>query len=104
MPIYREGYVMALLTDGIRQKLPPLYSQENTVEPVAQVRFFDSFGDWSWYVLEFDGENLFFGLVLGFERELGYFTLAEFEEINREAGFERIQRDLAFQPTKLSLI
>lgn len=95
---------MALLTQEIRRKLPPLYSQENTVEPVAQVRFFDSLGDWSWYVLEFDGENLFFGLVLGFERELGYFTLAEFEEVNREAGLERIQRDLAFKPTKLSLI
>jgi hypothetical protein len=29
---------------------------------------------WTWYSTEFDGEDLFFGLVVGFETELGYFN------------------------------
>jgi len=95
---------MALLTKEIRQELPPLYSQENTEDPLARIRFQDTLGDWSCYAIEFDGENLFFGLVLGFERELGYFTLAEFEQVNREAGFTRIERDSGFQPTRISAI
>jgi hypothetical protein len=95
---------MALLTKEIRQELPPLYSQENTDDPLARVRFYDAMGDWSWYAIEFDGEDLFFGLVLGFERELGYFTLSEFEQVNRAAGFTRIERDSGFQPTRISAI
>jgi hypothetical protein len=95
---------MPLLTTEIKEKLPPLYSQENTADPLALVRFYDTLGDWSWYVIEFDGENLFFGLVFGFESELGYFSLAEFEQLNREAGFARIERDEAFEPTPISAI
>jgi Protein of unknown function (DUF2958) len=92
---------MALLTQEIKEKLPALYSQEGQ-ELVAVVRFYDSLSDWSWYGVEFDGKQLFFGLVIGFERELGYFSLAEFEEVNREAGFERICRDLEFGPRRIS--
>ncbi|MGE0266610.1 MAG: DUF2958 domain-containing protein [Candidatus Obscuribacterales bacterium] len=95
---------MALLTEKDRQELPALYSQENTEDPVAQIRFYDTLGGWSWYGIEFDGEDLFFGLVLGFERELGYFTLAELEQVNQAAGFTRIERDPGFQPTELSKI
>jgi hypothetical protein len=90
---------MQLLTTKVKEDLPPLYSQENNPDPLALIRFVDTLGDWSWYAIEFDGDNLFFGLVLGFERELGYFTLAEFEEVNRAAGFARIQRDKDFRPT-----
>ncbi|MGD9683525.1 MAG: DUF2958 domain-containing protein [Candidatus Obscuribacterales bacterium] len=95
---------MALLTRKDRQDLPPLYSQENTEDPIARIRFMDILGSWSWYAIEFDGEDLFFGLVLGFERELGYFALSELEQVNRAAGFTRIERDSGFQPTKISEI
>lgn len=95
---------MALSNKDLDLVLPRLYTQEHEPDPIAQVRFHDSLGSWSWYAIEFDGEDLFFGLVLGFERELGYFTLSEFREVNRAAGFDRIERDAHFQPTRLSLI
>lgn len=95
---------MTLLTQEVKEQLGALYSQEHDPDPVAVVRFYDTLGDWSWYATEFDGETLFFGVVLGFERELGYFSLAEFEQVNRDAGFDRIKRDADFQPTKLSEI
>jgi len=92
---------MALLTEEIKKSLPALYSQEENKAPLARARFIDSLGDWSWYAIEFDGDNLFFGLVLGFERELGYFTLSEFEEVNQKAGFDRIQLDPDFTPVSV---
>ena len=53
---------MALLTKKLQRKLPPLYSQENNPSPLAKVKFIDTLGDWSWYAVEFDGDNTFFGL------------------------------------------
>lgn len=94
---------MALLTKDL-QKLPPLYSQEHTPDPLALVRFYDTLGNWSWYGIEFDGKNLFFGLVFGLERELGYFSLEEFEAVNSESGFPRIKQDLTFTAKPISEI
>jgi len=95
---------MSLLTKEIELRLPALYSQEDNPDPSAIVRFYDTLGDWSWYATEFDGTSLFFGVVLGFERELGYFSLAEFEQVNRDAGYDRIRRDPNFKPTRVSVI
>ncbi|OHB59060.1 MAG: hypothetical protein A2Y12_18475 [Planctomycetes bacterium GWF2_42_9] len=44
-----------------------------------------------------------FGLVLGHERELGYFSLSELESCQGPLGL-RIERDLHFAPTPLSKI
>lgn len=95
---------LKLLTGELKVKLPPLYSQENNRDPLALVRFYDTLGDWSWYAIEFDGESTFFGLVLGFERELGYFSLEELEQVNESAGFPRIERDSGFEPVPVSKI
>ena len=72
---------MKLLTQAIRKALPPLYSQDGKGEAViAHVKFFTPDSNWTWYATEFDPESgLFFGLVQGFEEELGSFSLAELE-------------------------
>jgi len=59
--------------------------------------------DWHWYPVEFDGKDLFFGLVIGFERELGYFSLAELESVKVLAGFG-VMRDESFVPVPVSTI
>ncbi len=41
-------------------------------ETLAQVKFFTPDAQWTWYVSEFDGEDLFFGLVIGLDIELGW--------------------------------
>ena len=92
---------MKLITEEIRKTLPPLYANENEKDPIARVKFFTPWTSWTWYATEFDGEDIFFGLVDGFEAELGYFSLAELESITGPAGLT-IERDLYFKPTPLS--
>ena len=94
---------MELLTKALREQLPPLYAQEHEADPLVICKFFTPDGQWTWYVLEFDGEDMFFGWVVGFEEELGYFRLSELRQARGPWGL-LIERDLHFQPTRLSLV
>lgn len=90
-----------LLPDEIREKLPKLYETEEIgLLAVAIVKYFSPDGGWTWYASEFDGEDIFFGLVDGFETELGYFSLSELQEIRGSLGLP-IERDLYYQPKTL---
>jgi len=94
---------MRLLTKGIRNKLPGLYSQEKKEAKDVKiiVKFFNPAGSWSWYATEFDGVDTFFGLVDGFEKELGYFSLKELEGFRGSFGLG-IERDLHFKNKTLA--
>lgn len=94
---------MKLLTEELRKTIPPLYSTEHEEDPLVRVNFFTPDSNWTWYVLEFDGEDTFFGLVEGFATELGYFSLSEMESARGPLGMS-IERDLYFKPTPLSKI
>lgn len=66
-----------LLPDDVRAQLPKLYKQERLGdEAIAYLRLDSSHG-WSWFVTEFDGIDRMFGLVRGYELELGFFSLSE---------------------------
>jgi hypothetical protein len=91
-----------LLPDEIRKQLPPLYSQDGKGgKAIAYAKFF--LGSWTWWATEFDGEDTFFGLVEGFEKELGYFSLSELENTKGPLGLP-IERDLHWQPKPLDEI
>ena len=95
---------MKLLTAAILKKLPKLYSQEHVADPLVVVKFFTPDGNWTWYATEggaVDGDFLFFGLVDGFEKELGYFSLAELQQSRGPLGLP-IERDMYFTPAPLS--
>jgi hypothetical protein len=104
---------MKLLTEEIRKKLPPLYSQDGKgSKAIAHVKFFTPDSSWTWWVTEGspikddDGNEIdfhFFGLVEGFERELGYFSLSELESAKGPMGLP-IERDLFWQPKTLEEI
>jgi len=90
-----------LLDEKSRDKLPPLYSgEEQGLDALAQVKFFTPDNSWTWYASEFDGEDIFFGLVIGFEIELGYFSLKEIQEARGPLGLP-IERDLHYKPKSL---
>ena len=92
------------MTEDLRKKLPKLYGQEKLAgDAVVYVKFFTPDSNWTWYATEFDGEDLFFGLVEGFEREFGYFSLRELESVRGPMGLA-IERDLYWQPKKLKEI
>ena len=66
--------------------------------PVA-VKFFCPWSSWTWYATEYDpADGLFFGLVDGFEAELGYFSRAELEELVGPMGLY-IERDIHWSGT-----
>ncbi len=67
---------------------------------IAIVKFFTPDANYTWYATEFDGEDIFFGLVDGFEKELGYFSLHELATIRGKLGFP-VERDETFEPETL---
>ena len=93
---------MQLLPNSIAKRLPPLYSQEEQGEnAIAAVKFFTPWTSWTWYASEYDPEKrLCFGVVVGHEREFGYFCLDELEEIRGPGGLT-IERDLYWKPRPL---
>ncbi len=93
---------MKLLTEEIRKRLPPLYSTEETPleEKIAQVKFFTPDSSWTWYAVEFDGEDIFWGWVQGIEEEFGTFSLSELASVRGKLGLP-VERDKFFEPTPL---
>lgn len=91
---------MTLLPDELAAELPALGATEHEADPLVRVKFFALASSWTWYVIEYDPQQrLFFGLVDGFEKELGYFSLTELESL----GW-RVERDLYFKPVPLSSV
>jgi hypothetical protein len=91
---------MKLLTKDIIKQLPSVRSQEEKgLDALAVVKFFTPDSSWTWYASEFDGE-MFYGLVVGFEPELGYFSLSELTNTRGKLGLP-IERDKWFKPTPL---
>jgi hypothetical protein len=92
---------MRLLDSESREKLPGLYENEEVgLDAKALVKFFSPGSNWTWYASEFDGEDIFFGLVSGFELELGYFSLREMQSVRGPLGLP-IERDLHYEPRSL---
>ena len=92
---------MELLTKELRAQLPTLYSQEHVPDPLMLCKSFTPDSDWTWYACEFDGDDVFFGYVVGFEHELGYFLLSELTQARGPLGLP-IERDIHFSPLRLS--
>jgi hypothetical protein len=87
----------------MRVQLPALYSTEHEADPIMMVKFFTPDAGWTWYASEYDGEDIFFGFVDGLDQELGYFSLAELQEIRGPFGLP-VERDIHFAPTPLSVV
>jgi len=100
----KQPHRMQLLTKEIRKHLPPLGSQDGKGgKAVAHVKFFTPDSSWTWYATEFDGQDMFFGLVEGQEKELGYFSLSELQNARGPMGLA-IERDLHWTPKTLAEI
>lgn len=93
------------MTKELIEKMPDLYSQEDKgLDAVVQVKFFSPYSNWTWYATEFDGKDVFFGYVEGFENELGTFSLSELDKVTTKMfGTEvpAVERDLYWTPRPL---
>jgi hypothetical protein len=95
---------MKLMTAEILKKIPALYAQDGKGEAAkVYVKIFCPWGNFTWFATEYDPETRqFFGLVVGFETELGYFSLDELEAIHGPFGL-KIERDRHFPIGKLTV-
>lgn len=105
---------LVLFPKEIRGTVPQLYyNDENNVsanDMLIHVKFFC--GAFTWYAAEWgdeDGQIIFFGYVQNHSTpsfsELGFFSLMEFEDFNRNHAFPKIERDLYFgEPKPLSQV
>jgi hypothetical protein len=95
---------MDLLPADVQACLPALYSQEKIADPVVHVKFFTPDAGWTWYATEGspEGEDfIFFGYVIGLDREWGYFALSELRKARGPFGLP-VERDLYFTSRPLS--
>lgn len=92
-----EQFKQALALRGT----PPLYSQDGKGKnATVYVKIFDPCGSWTWYITEWDGTSIAFGLVNGFEKELGYIDLAELATTRGAMGIG-LEIDVWFKPQTL---
>ena len=96
-----------LIGERERALLPALYACENAPDPAAEVKLFMPGTRWTWYLLEFDGDDTLFGYVKsGLDErfdELGYISLSELEALVGPFGL-RVERDVHWEPTRLSVL
>ena len=97
-----------LMTKELGETIPALYANENVEEydtVLAAAKLFSPYNGWTWYITEWDAETgLCFGLVEGFETELGYFDLTELAEVTVLGGVPAVERDLYWEPKTLGEI
>ncbi len=97
-----------LMTKELGDTIPALYANENVEnydDVLAPAKLFSPYGNWTWYVTEWNPETgECFGLVQGFETELGYFSLDELAEATVFGGVPAVERDLYWEPKTLGEI
>ena len=90
-----------LIPPEIADPIPGLYDTENEPNPLVHVKLFFPNSSWYWFITEMNKlDGLCFGLVNGFELELGYFSLEELLTETDTLGCP-IERDEHWTPVPL---
>ena len=95
---------MELLPDELRQRLPPLHSQDQAVEPMVWIHYQIGTTSIHWYVIEGQPEGddfVFFGFVADRNPDFRMFRLSELKD-RRGLFDERVVRDEDFVPGMLT--
>lgn len=84
-------------------QLPQLYATEHVPleDKLIVAKLFHPASNWTWYVIEYDGSDMCWGMVEGHELEYGYFSLNELRQLIGPYGL-CIERDRYFKPCKVA--
>jgi hypothetical protein len=90
---------MKLMTKEISEQAQQQYHFGSGMEQMIVAKFFDPTGSWSWFLMNQDPSdpNYLWGIVKGFEIEMGSFSLQELQDFRGRFGIG-IERDLYFTP------
>jgi hypothetical protein len=80
-----------------------LTDEGEAISKLLRVKLFDPTGAWTWYIQDWDGEDICFGWVEGFESEWGSFSLQELSSIPGPLGIG-IEIDVYFTPVEAQTI
>ena len=94
---------MELTPKSIKSKFPKIGETADSKDPIVVCKYFLPGSGWTWYAIEYDGNNLFYGYVIGYFPELGYFSLNELKKLKGMFNLA-VERDLYFDPKPLSEI
>ena len=96
---------MQLMTKEIEKAARAQYPMGSDFSQKIVAKFFDPTGSWSWYVMNQDPSDpdYLWGIVKGFEVEMGSFSLSELQAVRGRFGLG-IERDLHFHPVPAAVI
>lgn len=92
---------MVLIPEELLTKIPPIGKTADEANPMVWVKLFYPDFSWTWYIIEYDGSDLCFGYVEGFENELGSFSLKELQTHRGKLGLP-LERARYWKPRRLS--
>ena len=102
----RRGH--QLITRTLAEQIPALGAHDGITDldaVLVPAKLFSPYTGWRWYVTEWDARTgRCFGLVQGFETELGSFDLTELSEATVLGGVPAVERDLYWTPKTLGEI
>ena len=97
-----------LMTKELGDTIPTLYANEHVAnydDVLAAAKLFSPYTGWRWFITEWEpATGTCFGLVEGFETELGYFSLDELAEATVFGCVPAVERDLYWQPKTIGEI
>jgi hypothetical protein len=87
------------MTKEIEQAARKQYPLGSSFDQKIVAKFFDPTGSWTWYLMNQDPEepDYLWGIVNGFEIEMGSFSLSELQSVRGKFGLG-IERDIHFRP------
>lgn len=90
---------MKLMTKTIEKAAQKQYAKGSSNDQMIVAKFFDPCGSWTWYLMNQDpgDPDYLWGIVKGFEVEMGSFSLSELENVRGKLGLG-IERDRYFEP------
>ena len=91
---------MKLMTKEIQKQAEKQYELGSDMEQMVVAKYFG--GSWTWYLMNLDpnDNNYAWGIVKGFETELGSFNMDELKSVKIPPFGLGIERDLYFEPMK----
>ncbi|CAN5661726.1 hypothetical protein BH24ACI3_BH24ACI3_00760 [soil metagenome] len=77
--------MLELFSEELKNALPKISDQDGNKNPIVHAVFSFPLSGWTWFVTEgkpIEDDFLFFGFVVGLEREWGYFCLSELDSVD----------------------
>ena len=88
------------MTKDIKRKAQKQYIEGSNMEQKVVAKYFDPMGSWKWFLMNKKKDDSYcWGIVKGFEVEMGSFSIDELESIKLPFGLG-IERDTLFEPMK----